>query len=104
MTTRSAGTSRFGGPRRRGAKRRFFPRRRVCYFCADKVSEIDYKDVAKLRRYLTDRGKMQSRSKSGTCARHQRWLAVAIKRARFLALLPYTAAHLRLSGGVVSKE
>ena len=67
------------------------PRRRVCEFCVDKVEEIDYKRADLLRKYLTDRGKIKSSRKTGTCAKHQRRLAVAIKRARYLALLPYTA-------------
>lgn len=65
-------------------------RKKVCAFCTDKVSSIDYKDVNKLRRYLSDRGKIVPRRVTGTCARHQRQITVAIKRARHLALLPYT--------------
>ena len=64
-------------------------RRKVCAFCVDKVETVDYKDVAKLRRYLSERGKIVPRRVTGTCARHQRQLTVAIKRARHLALLPY---------------
>ena len=64
-------------------------RRKVCNFCVDKVKEIDYKDVAKLKRYITEKGKIVPRRQTGTCAAHQRELAVAIKRARFMALLPY---------------
>lgn len=66
------------------------PRRKVCSFCVDKVEEIDYKDVAKLRRYITERGKILPRRISGTCAKHQRQLTTAIKRARNVALLPFT--------------
>ena len=66
------------------------PRRKVCSFCVDKVEEIDYKDVAKLRRYITERGKILPRRISGTWAKHQRQLTVAIKRARNVALLPFT--------------
>ncbi len=66
-------------------------RKRVCVFCADKSNEIDYKDVAKLKRYITERGKILPRRISGNCAKHQRELTTAIKRARNLALLPYTA-------------
>lgn len=65
------------------------PRKKVCAFCADKNSKIDYKDVNKLRRYLSERGKIVPRRVSGLCARHQRELTTAIKRARQLALLPY---------------
>ncbi len=67
------------------------PKKKVCAFCVDKVSEIDYKDVAKLRRYVSERAKILPRRISGNCAKHQRQLTVAIKRARHIALLPYTA-------------
>ena len=67
------------------------PKRKVCAFCVDKVEHIDYKDVAKLRRYVTERAKILPRRISGCCAKHQRQLTVAIKRARYIALLPYTA-------------
>ena len=66
------------------------PRRKVCSFCVDKVEEIDYKDVAKLRRYSTERGKILPRRISGNCAKHQRQMTTAIKRARNVALLPFT--------------
>ena len=72
--------------RERGRK----PRRKVCSFCVDKVEAIDYKDVAKLRRYVTERGKILPRRISGNCAKHQRQLTSAIKRARNVALLPFT--------------
>lgn len=64
-------------------------RKKVCQFCADKNAVIDYKDAAKLRKYLTERGKILPRRMSGTCAKHQREIAIAIKRARHVALLPY---------------
>ncbi len=67
------------------------PKRKVCAFCADKVDCIDYKDVAKLRRYITERAKILPRRISGCCAKHQRELTTSIKRARYMALLPYTA-------------
>lgn len=67
------------------------PKRKVCQFCVDKVSEIDYKDVAKLKKYVTEKGKMLPRRMTGVCAKHQRILAEAIKRARVMALLPYKA-------------
>ncbi len=66
----------------------------------EKAHAIDYKDPGKLRRYLSDRGKIEPRRKTGTCAKHQRILTVALKRARHLALLPFTAEHIRISGGV----
>ena len=65
-------------------------RRKVCSVCVDKVEEIDYKDVAKLRRYITERGKILPRRISGNCAKHQRQMTTAIKRARNVALLPFT--------------
>ena len=67
------------------------PRRKVCSFYVDKVDHIDYKDVAKLRRFVTERGKILPRRISGNCAKHQRQVTVAIKRARNIALLPFTA-------------
>ena len=87
-----------GGGRRGDFGRRYAPRRKVCAFCVDKIKYIDYKDVPRLRRYLSERGKIEARRKTGTCARHQRALAVALKRARHVALLPYTTEHIRLSG------
>jgi small subunit ribosomal protein S18 len=78
-----------------GRGRDFRSRRKVCAFCVDHIKEIDYKDVGRLRRYLSDRGKIEPRRKTGTCAKHQRRLSVALKNARFMALLPYTAAHIR---------
>ncbi len=90
---------RSGGPGRRpgggGGRGRFGARRKVCAFCVDKIDVIDYKDPVKLRRYISDRGKIEPRRKTGTCARHQRRLTLSIKRARHLALLPYTADHIR---------
>ena len=67
------------------------PKKKVCSFCVDKVEAIDYKDVPKLRRYVTERGKILPRRISGNCAKHQRQVTVAIKRARNIALLPFTA-------------
>ncbi len=64
-------------------------RKKVCTFCVDKVECIDYKDIGKLRKYITEKGKILPRRMSGVCAAHQRELAVAIKRARYMALLPY---------------
>jgi small subunit ribosomal protein S18 len=73
-----------------GKMRRMKPKRKICAFCADKSKDIDYKDVLKLKRFLTERGKIQPRRTSGVCAKHQRDLAMAIKRARHVALLPYS--------------
>lgn len=77
--------SRFGGPRPP----------RACPFCVQKAKTIDYKQADVLRRYLTDHGKIKPRRKVGTCARHQRMLAVAIKRARHVALLPFVTESMR---------
>ncbi len=65
-------------------------KRKVCSFCVDKVDHIDYKDVARVRRYLSERGKILPRRITGTCAKHQRQLTIAIKRARHIALLPFS--------------
>ena len=67
------------------------PRKKVCAFCVDKVDSIDYKDVAKLRRYVSDRAKILPRRITGTCAKHQRQLTESIKRARHVALLPFSS-------------
>jgi small subunit ribosomal protein S18 len=110
--------SRFGGPRPEGGEGpggdrgerggpprgrrgggggggRFGPRRKVCAFCADNIEDVDYKDIARLRRHLSERGKIEPRRKLGTCARHQRSLTVAIKRARHVALLPFVSGSTR---------
>ncbi len=85
---------------RKWEKARYVPRRKICSFCKDKVKTIDYKDSVKLRHYISDRGKIEPRRRSGTCAKHQRLLATAVKRARYLALLPYVSSHIRETGGV----
>ena len=72
-----------------GGRRRYTPVRKVCTFCADKTARIDYKTPEVLRRFITDRGKIRARRKTGACAKHQRAIAVAIKRARHVALMPY---------------
>ena len=73
----------------RPAFRQSHRRKKVCIFCQDKVTEIDYKDIAKLRKFTSERAKILPRRVSGNCALHQRQLTVAIKRARQMALLPY---------------
>jgi small subunit ribosomal protein S18 len=88
--TRSGGAPG-GRPRRPTSKDRFTPRRKICQFTADKVKFIDYKDFNRLRKYVSDRGKIEPRRKTGTRARYQRMLNVAIKRARYMALLPYVS-------------
>ncbi len=77
---------RFGGG---GGGGRYYPRRKVCNFCMDQVEDIDYKDIGRMRRYVSDRGKIEPRRQTGTCAKHQRALAVAIKRARHVALVSF---------------
>ncbi len=91
-----------GGKRRFG--RRYAPRRKICFFCANKNEPINYKDPGKLRTYVSDRGKIEPRRRTGTCARHQRRLSVAIKRARHLALLPYVSEHIRGMRTAVSES
>ena len=73
--------------RRGGGQRR---RKKVCYFCANHIDYIDYKDVELLKRYMSEKGKILPRRVTGTCAKHQRTLTVAIKRARIMGLLPFT--------------
>ena len=80
----------YAGPmnkKRTGGKRR----PNVCFFCVDKIEQVDYKDVDRLKKYVSERGKIIPRRVTGNCAKHQRQLTIAIKRARFMALLPYTA-------------
>jgi len=67
------------------------PKKRVCSFCVDKITYVDYKEVTRLRRYITERGKILPRRISGNCAHHQRQLTVAIKRARHIALMPFAS-------------
>ena len=81
---------------RQGGRGERTTRRKICQFCHDHVREIDYKDANRfMKRYISDRGKIEPRRKTGTCAKHQRRLSVAIKQARLMALLPYTAEHIR---------
>ena len=81
-----------GTPGQVGGRRRYTPRRKVCMFCADKIRTPDYKDIKRLHRHISDRGKILPRRRTGACARHQRGVATAIKRARHVALLPFVAA------------
>jgi small subunit ribosomal protein S18 len=83
-----------GGP----GERRYFSRPKTCQFCADKTISIDYKKADMLRRFISDDGKIRPRRQTGTCARHQRVLAGAIKRARHIALLPFTGSRFEDSG------
>jgi len=83
---------------RRPYRRGYQSRRKVCSFCAESSKVIDWKKADSLRRYINDGGYIRSRRKTGTCAKHQRRLAIAIKRARHMAMLPYTMEHTRLMG------
>lgn len=74
-----------------GGRRRFVARPKICQFCVDKNIKIDYKNVDMLSRFMTESGKIRPRRQTGTCAKHQRELAMAIKRARAIALLPFVA-------------
>lgn len=84
--------SRGGGGGRSGGRGR---RRKVCQFCADKAESIDYKDVRMLQQYVSRSGAINARRRTGTCAKHQRMLTRAIKRARHLAMLPFAPSHSR---------
>lgn len=79
--------------RNRDRRRKTFQRHKICRFCADSSLTIDYKDYATLRHFVTERGKIIPRRISGNCARHQRKITAAVKRARNITLLPFTAAH-----------
>lgn len=87
---RSGGGGR-GGPRTGGRRRFLFRRRKYCKFCEEKAAWIDYKDIRTLQNYIPERAKILPRRISGTCSKHQRQLMRAIKRARNIALLPFTA-------------
>ena len=84
---REGGGAGPGGPRR--GKRQYFRKKKVCRFCVDRVDFIDYKKVEMLQPFVQERGKLLPRRMTGTCARHQRWLGEAIKRARNIALMPF---------------
>ncbi len=86
------GGDRDRGPRRGGGGGRGFGRRKICPFCTDNIGMVDYKDISRIRRHISERGKIEPRRKAGTCAKHQRSLTTAIKRARHVALLPFTTA------------
>ena len=88
-----------GGFQRRRGRPRYYARRKICTFCVDKVKHIDYKDVGRLRRFISDRYKMEARRKTGVCSKHQRALSRAVKRARVLALIPFSPDHKMPGGG-----
>jgi len=87
-------------PKRKWEGSKYVPKRKVCAFCSDKIDFIDYKDAVKIRQYISDRGKIEPKRKTGTCAKHQRAISIAIKRARHLALIPYVPDHVARTGGV----
>lgn len=83
-------------PKKKGEKREKRPmRKKKCKFCLDRVTYVDYKDERRVRRFMTDRGKITPRRITGTCAKHQRMLAMAVKRARLIALVPYVREYYR---------
>jgi small subunit ribosomal protein S18 len=88
----------------RGKSRKFVPKRKVCTFCVNHIEAIDYKDASALQRYISDRGKIEPRRRTGSCAKHQRMLALAIKRARHIALLPFTPVVFRGFGSAGVRE
>ena len=85
-------------PVKRSARPKYIAKRKVCAFCADKVEDISYRDPALLRRYLSDRCKIMPRRRTGNCAKHQRALSQAIKRARHIALIPHVPELLHRVG------
>lgn len=92
-TGRPGGRPAGGRPRSQQPQQQWRRKVRQCHFCAEGMTGVDYKDAEALRRFLNERGKIRPRRQTGTCARHQRQLARAVKRARFLALLPFAAKH-----------
>ena len=84
--------------------RRFSSRRKACWFCVQKVNQIDYKAAGRLRRFVSDRSRIDSGKKSGNCARHQRMVRTALKRARYLALIPYDQNHVSVTSSVSKGE
>ncbi len=100
MAKRIVSNTKRTGSWRSGGK--FATRRKVCAFCTGRIKEIDYKDNTMLSNYISDRGKIEPRRRTGTCAKHQRALAVAIKRARHIALLPFAPEHISKMGDVAS--
>lgn len=93
MTTTSQAGSAGAQRQQHARRRRYYARRKVCAFCVDQIKHIDYKNTDLLQRFMSDQYKIEGRRKTGVCARHQRELARAIKRARHLAMLPFTSAH-----------
>jgi small subunit ribosomal protein S18 len=88
---RGPGRRESGGPSGPGGRKQYFRRRKVCKFCEEKIDVIDYKDAKLVGQFVSERGKILPRRLTGTCSPHQRLLAVAIKRARNIALIPFAA-------------
>ena len=86
-------TSRNSRFQQRRSRPRYFNRRKVCQFCVDKIEKVNYKEVDMLRGFLSDRYRIEARRKTGVCAKHQRALSRAVKRARSLSLIPYSPSH-----------
>ena len=93
----AAAATRKPGDKEKGQRRTLFRRRKVCKFCADKIDDINYKDVKLIGPFVPERGKILPRRISGTCAKHQRKLQTAIKRARQIALIPYVRIELQIA-------
>ena len=91
--TKTFSNNRTGSNNKTGYKKRYMSRRKVCIFCIENIDNIDYKNTGTLKNYITDRYMIESRRRSGVCAKHQRRLAKAIKRARNLAILPISPNH-----------
>ncbi len=90
VSPRSNRPNKFRKDGKREGRGKYVPKRKVCAFCVDKIETIDYKDVSKLRRYMSVRAKIEPRRRTGNCAKHQRAMAIALKRARHLGMLPFT--------------
>ena len=93
MREMKGGRKKLKGPRKPGVDKRRFVRRKSCKFCAEKVEGMDFRDTARLSKFASERGKILPRRISGNCAKHQRQLSRAVKRARSVALMPYVAAE-----------
>lgn len=95
MVPLSENAKKSSRPRRRPGRRRYTRRPRACQFCPEKVTAIDYKQHDLLKRYVNEQGKIRARRETGSCAKHQRMVARAIKRARHMALLPFAVERIR---------
>jgi len=102
VVVRQEGTNYRGRTGTRWSGGRYVPKRKFCSFCTNNAKEIDYKNTSVLSRYISDRGKIEPRRRTGTCAKHQRALATAVKRARHLVLLPYVPEHIYKMGSVAT--